>query len=66
MKRTLAFIAIVLRETNGSYATFFGELAPPLGFPIEVPMLPPDRLRFGYRQLSPFTPDARVKELFAN
>jgi hypothetical protein len=65
MKRTLAFIAIVLRETNGSYAAFFGELAP-LGFPIEVPMLPHDRLRLGYRQLGPFTPDARVKGLFAN
>jgi hypothetical protein len=63
MKRTLAFIAIPLRETNGSYAAFFGELAP-LDFPIEVPMLPQDRLR--YRQLAPFTPDARVKELFTN
>jgi hypothetical protein len=66
MKRRLAFIAIPLRETNGSYAAFFGELAPPLDFPIEVPMLPQDRLRLGYRQLAPFTPDARVKELFTN
>jgi hypothetical protein len=63
MNRTLAFVAITLRETDGSYASYFGQLEP-LGFPIEIRMLPRDRL--AYLQLAPYTRDARVKQLLAS
>jgi hypothetical protein len=62
MNKKLAFVAIPLRNSDGSYAAYFGELEP-MGFPRSIPMLPSDRLR--YRQLAPYTPDTRVKELLA-
>jgi hypothetical protein len=63
MNRTLAFVTIALRETDGSYAAYFGELEP-IGFPREIPMLPTDRKK--YRQLAPYTMDVRVKGLLAS
>jgi hypothetical protein len=63
MNRTLAFVAIALRETDASYAAYFGKLDA-IGFPRDIPMLPPDRS--SYRQLAPFTKDGRVKILVAS
>jgi hypothetical protein len=60
--KRLAFVAIALRRSDGSYAAYFGELDP-IGFPRSLPMLPPDRS--GYQQIASYTPDARVKELLA-
>jgi hypothetical protein len=48
MNRMLAFLAIALRESDGSYAPYFWELEP-IGFPRSIPMLPGDRE--GYRRL---------------
>jgi hypothetical protein len=63
MNKTLAFVAVALRESDGSYATFFSQLDT-IGFPRSIPMLPQDRAR--YRQLAPYTPDPRVKDLLAS
>jgi hypothetical protein len=63
MSRTLAFVAIALRESDGSFAPYFWELDR-IGFPRSIPMLPPDRSR--YRQLAPYTQDPRVRELLAS
>lgn len=63
MNRTLAFVAIALRETDASYAAYFGELDA-IGFPRDIPMLPPDRS--SYRQLVAYTKDTRVKSLLAS
>jgi hypothetical protein len=63
MNKTLAFVAIALRESDGSYAPYFGELDA-IGFPRAIPMLPRDRA--GYRQLAPYIQDARVEELLAS
>ena len=62
MNRTLAFVAIPLRQSDGSYAAYFDELDP-IGFPRGIPMLPHERR---YRQIAPYTPDQRVKELLAS
>ena len=62
MNMRLAFVAIPLRRLDGSYAAFFGELDP-IGFPRSLPMLPPHR---SGRQIVPYTPDVRVKELLAS
>jgi hypothetical protein len=62
MNRTLAFVAIALRESDGSYAPYFEELDR-IGFPRSIPMLPADRST--YRQLAPYTQDARVRDLLA-
>jgi hypothetical protein len=59
--RTLAFVAIALREKDGSFAAYFDELSR-IGFRRDVPML--DRSK--YRQLATYTPDARVKALLAS
>jgi hypothetical protein len=61
--RTLAFVAIALREKDGSYAAYFDELSR-IGFRRDVPMLSSDRSK--YRQLAAYTPDARVKALLAS
>ena len=58
--RRLAFVAIALREKDGSYAAYFDELSR-IGFRRDVPMLPSDRPK--YRQLATYTLDARVKSL---
>jgi hypothetical protein len=63
LNRTLAFVAIALRDSDGSYAAYFWELEP-IGFPRSIPMLPADRSR--YRRLAPYTPDTRVGMLLAS
>lgn len=60
MKRKLAFVAVALQKTTGSYSAYFDELEP-IGFPRGIRMLPEDRS--DYELLSPFTDDARVKAL---
>ena len=62
VNKKLAFVAIALRRSDGSYAAYFGELDP-IGFPRSLPMLPTDRS--GYRRIASYTPDVRVKELLA-
>lgn len=62
MNMRLAFVAIPLRRLDASYAAYFGELDP-IGFPRSLPMLPPHR---SGRQIVPYTPDVRVKELLAS
>jgi len=63
MNKRLAFVAIALRLSDGSYAAYFGELDP-IGFPRGLPMLPSNRSE--YRQLATYIPDARVKALLTS
>ena len=63
MNKTLAFVAIALRKADGAYAAYFGELDA-IEFPRAIPMLPDDRKK--YRQLTPYTQDARVMQLLTS
>ncbi len=63
MNRTLAFVAIALRQSDASYTAYFGDLNA-IGFPRDIPMLPRDRT--GYRQLVGYTKDPRVKALLGS
>jgi hypothetical protein len=62
MNKKLAFVAIALRLSDESFTAYFGELDP-IGFPRSLPMCPPHRAG---RQIAPYTPDVRVKELLAS
>jgi hypothetical protein len=58
--KKLAFVAVALRQSDNSYAAYFGELEP-IGFPRSIPMLQSDRS--AYRLLAPYTSDMRIKDL---
>jgi hypothetical protein len=62
MNRKLAFVAVALRDRDGSHAAYFGDFSR-IEFRRDIPMLPSDRLL--YRQLAAYTVDARAEALFA-
>jgi hypothetical protein len=63
--KALAFIAIAFRESDASHAAYFRRIYPAT-LPRSIPMLPSDRGRLKYRQLTPYTQDVRVRELLSS
>jgi len=63
--KALAFVAIAFRESDASYAAYFRRIYPAT-LPRSIPMLPSDRLKYKYRQLTPYTQDVRVRELLSS
>jgi len=63
--KALAFVAIAFRKSDESYAAYFSRIYPAT-LPRDIPMLPKDRDRLKYRQLTPYTHDVRVSELLSS
>jgi hypothetical protein len=59
LQKGRAFVAIALRASDATYAAYFGKLAL---FPKQVLM----KNRSNYKQLAPYTPDNRIKELLTS
>jgi hypothetical protein len=63
--KALAFVAIAYRKSDASYAAYFDRIYPPT-LPRSIPMLPSDRRKKKYRELTPYTQDDRVRELLSS